>query len=79
VTPRRRSEAACGQYLQPTPRHHPVEAFVPPGVFEEYARMARAKGFLMVSASPLTRSSYHAGDDFSRLRDARQAALEAAE
>jgi lipoic acid synthetase len=48
-------------------------------MFEEYARMARAKGFLMVSASPLTRSSYHAGDDFSRLRDARQAALEAAE
>ncbi len=67
-----------GQYLQPTPRHHPVEAFVPPDVFEEYARMARAKGFLMVSASPLTRSSYHAGDDFARLRDARQAALAAA-
>jgi lipoic acid synthetase len=67
-----------GQYLQPTPRHHPVESFVPPDVFEEYARMARAKGFLMVSASPLTRSSYHAGDDFARLRDARQAALAAA-
>jgi lipoyl synthase len=64
-----------GQYLQPTPRHHPVERFVPPAEFEDYARMARAKGFLMVSASPLTRSSYHAGDDFERLRRARQAAL----
>ena len=67
-----------GQYLQPTPRHHPVARFVPPAEFEDYARMARAKGFLMVSASPLTRSSYHAGDDFERLRDARQAALAAA-
>jgi lipoic acid synthetase len=67
-----------GQYLQPTPRHHPVERFVPPDVFGEYARMARAKGFLMVAASPLTRSSYHAGDDFVQLRDARQAALAAA-
>jgi lipoic acid synthetase len=64
-----------GQYLQPTPRHHPVERFVPPAEFEDYARMARAKGFLMVSASPLTRSSYHAGDDFERLRRTRQAAL----
>jgi len=63
-----------GQYLQPTPRHHPVARFVPPAEFEDYARMARAKGFLMVSASPLTRSSYHAGDDFARLRSARQAA-----
>ena len=64
-----------GQYLQPTPRHHPVARFVPPDEFEDYARMARAKGFLMVSASPLTRSSYHAGDDFERLRSAREAAL----
>ena len=64
-----------GQYLQPTPRHHPVARFVPPDEFEDYARMARAKGFLMVSASPLTRSSYHAGDDFERLRSARDAAL----
>ena len=55
-----------GQYLQPTPRHHAVERFVEPSEFESYARMARAKGFLMVSASPLTRSSYLAGDDFSR-------------
>jgi lipoyl synthase len=64
-----------GQYLQPTPRHHPVERFVTPEEFADYARMARAKGFLMVSASPLTRSSYHAGDDFARLRQAREAAL----
>jgi lipoic acid synthetase len=64
-----------GQYLQPTPRHHPVVRFVPPEEFEDHARMARAKGFLMVSASPLTRSSYHAGDDFLRLRSARQSAL----
>jgi lipoyl synthase len=67
-----------GQYLQPTPRHHPVERYVAPAEFEEFARMARAKGFLMVSASPLTRSSYHAGDDFAQLRAARQAALAAA-
>jgi lipoyl synthase len=67
-----------GQYLQPTPRHHPVERYVPPGEFEEYARMARAKGFSMVSASPLTRSSYHAGDDFAQLRASREAALAAA-
>ena len=64
-----------GQYLQPTPRHHPVERFVEPGDFDDYARLARAKGFLMVSASPLTRSSYHAGADFERLRAARQAQL----
>ncbi|MBT4879964.1 MAG: lipoyl synthase [Alphaproteobacteria bacterium] len=57
-----------GQYLQPTPKHHPVERFVPPAEFEEYAKMARGKGFLMVSASPLTRSSYHAGDDFEQLK-----------
>jgi len=67
-----------GQYLQPTPRHHKVERFVEPAEFEGYARMARAKGFLMVSASPLTRSSYHAGDDFARLRANREAQLAAA-
>ena len=67
-----------GQYLQPTPRHHPIARYVPPEEFEEYARMARAKGFLMVSASPLTRSSYHAGADFARLRASREAALAAA-
>jgi lipoic acid synthetase len=68
-----------GQYLQPTPRHHPVERFVEPKEFEDYARMARAKGFLMVSASPLTRSSYLAGDDFAKLQAARNASLAAAE
>lgn len=64
-----------GQYLQPTPRHHEVVRFVTPEEFDSYARMARAKGFLMVSASPLTRSSYHAAQDFRRLRAAREAQL----
>lgn len=62
-----------GQYLQPTPKHHVVERFVEPAEFDEYAAMARGKGFLVVSASPLTRSSYHADDDFERLKAARQA------
>jgi lipoic acid synthetase len=60
-----------GQYLQPTPKHAPIDRFWTPAEFDELAAMARAKGFLMVSASPLTRSSYHAGDDFSRLKAAR--------
>ncbi len=64
-----------GQYLQPTPKHHAVERFVTPEEFQSYERQAYAKGFLMVSASPLTRSSYHAGDDFQRLRAAREAQL----
>jgi lipoic acid synthetase len=64
-----------GQYLQPTPTHHPLMRFVPPLEFEDYAKMARGKGFLMVSASPLTRSSYHAGDDFQKLRRAREEKL----
>ncbi|MCA0370277.1 MAG: lipoyl synthase [Proteobacteria bacterium] len=64
-----------GQYLQPTPKHHVVERFVEPQEFEDYARMARGKGFLMVSASPMTRSSYHAGDDFEKLKAARAALL----
>jgi lipoic acid synthetase len=64
-----------GQYLQPTPRHHRVDRFVPPQEFAEYRQHALGKGFLMVSASPLTRSSYHAGDDFARLRTAREAQL----
>jgi len=68
-----------GQYLQPTPRHHALERYVEPSEFEDYARMARAKGFLMVSASPLTRSSYLAGDDFAKLQAARHASLAAAE
>ncbi len=62
-----------GQYLQPTPRHATVERFVTPDEFASYGAMARAKGFLLVAASPLTRSSYHAGDDFQKLRSARQA------
>jgi lipoic acid synthetase len=62
-----------GQYLQPTPKHHVLERFVTPDEFEDYAKMARGKGFLMVAASPLTRSSYHAGDDFVRLKAAREA------
>ena len=64
-----------GQYLQPTRKHAAVERFVTPDEFKAYERMAYSKGFLLVSASPLTRSSYHAGDDFARLRDARAAAL----
>ena len=58
-----------GQYLQPTPAHHPVERFVSPEEFESYAQMARGKGFRMVSASPLTRSSYHADEDFKKLKE----------
>ena len=67
-----------GQYLRPTPHHAPVDRFVTPEEFESYAAMARGKGFLMVSASPLTRSSYHAGEDFEKLRAARAAKLAAA-
>ena len=62
-----------GQYLQPTRKHHPVIRFVPPDEFEGLKTVALAKGFLMVSASPLTRSSHHAGEDFARLRAARAA------
>ena len=62
-----------GQYLQPTPKHHRVDRFVTPEEFAAYEKAAYGKGFLMVSATPLTRSSYHAGDDFARLRAARQA------
>jgi lipoic acid synthetase len=64
-----------GQYLQPTPKHHKVDRFVTPDEFSGYEKAAFGKGFLMVSATPLTRSSYHAGDDFARLRDARMAKL----
>jgi len=64
-----------GQYLQPTPKHHAVERFVTPGEFADYATIGLAKGFLLVSSSPLTRSSHHAGDDFARLKSARAAAL----
>jgi lipoyl synthase len=62
-----------GQYLQPTRKHHPVKAFITPEEFKAYETIAYAKGFLLVSASPLTRSSHHAGDDFRRLRAARLA------
>jgi lipoyl synthase len=64
-----------GQYLQPTPKHHPVARFVTPEEFADFATIGAAKGFLLVSSSPLTRSSHHAGDDFARLRVARAVAL----
>jgi len=64
-----------GQYLQPTPKHAAIDRFVPPQEFDDYRRMAHGKGFLMVSASPLTRSSHHAGADFAKLRAAREAKL----
>jgi len=64
-----------GQYLQPTPKHHAVARFVTPEEFATYEKAARGKGFLMVSATPLTRSSYHAGDDFAQLRQSRMASL----
>ena len=60
-----------GQYLQPTPKHHKVDRFVHPTEFESYEKAALGKGFLLVSATPLTRSSYHAGEDFRRLQQAR--------
>ena len=60
-----------GQYLQPTSRHHRVDRFVTPDEFAAYEKAAWGKGFLMVSATPLTRSSYHAGEDFERLRENR--------
>lgn len=64
-----------GQYLQPTPKHARVEEFVTPQVFGGYGAVARAKGFLQVAASPLTRSSYHAGDDFAQMRAERERRL----
>jgi len=60
-----------GQYLQPTRKHAAIDRFVSPEEFKSYETIAYAKGFLMVSSSPLTRSSHHAGDDFARLRAAR--------
>jgi lipoic acid synthetase len=62
-----------GQYLQPTRKHAPIDRFVHPDEFKSYETLARAKGFLMVSSSPLTRSSHHAGEDFARLQAARAA------
>ena len=64
-----------GQYLQPTPKHAAVEEFVTPKAFEAFGAIARAKGFLQVASSPLTRSSYHAGDDFAAMRAAREKKL----
>lgn len=61
-----------GQYLQPTRKHHAVMSFVTPDEFKSYETVAYTKGFLMVASSPLTRSSHHAGDDFARLRAARE-------
>ena len=64
-----------GQYLQPTPKHAKVMEFVTPAAFNAYAGIARAKGFLQVASSPLTRSSYHAGKDFAEMKAAREARL----
>ena len=64
-----------GQYLQPTLKHHAVDRFVTPDEFASYEKAAYNKGFLMVSSTPLTRSSYHAGDDFARLKAARDKRL----
>jgi len=68
-----------GQYLQPSAKHHPIDRFVPPDEFQVLEQRAYAKGFLLVSATPLTRSSYHADEDFQRLRAAREAAEAAAQ
>ncbi len=67
-----------GQYLQPTPKHHAIHEFITPDDFRAYAAAARAKGFPLVSAAPLTRSSYHADEDFAALRAAREAKLASA-
>lgn len=67
-----------GQYLAPTKRHAPIDRFVTPDEFDDYRRIAEARGFLMVSATPLTRSSYHADSDFVQLRENREAKLNAA-
>jgi lipoic acid synthetase len=64
-----------GQYLQPTRKHHAVISFITPEEFKTFEAIAYAKGFLMVSSSPLTRSSHHAGDDFNRLKAARAARI----
>jgi lipoic acid synthetase len=64
-----------GQYLRPTPRHVEVERYVTPEEFDAYAQAARERGFLLVSSTPLTRSSYHADEDFRSLRAAREQLL----
>jgi lipoyl synthase len=68
-----------GQYLQPTVKHAAVDRFVTPEEFATYEKIAKSKGFLLVSSTPMTRSSYHADDDFNKLRAARQATMKAAE
>ncbi|MEC7210370.1 MAG: lipoyl synthase, partial [Pseudomonadota bacterium] len=64
-----------GQYLQPTRKHAPINRFVTPDEFDAYAATARAKGFLMVSSTPLTRSSHHADEDFAKLKAARASTI----
>ena len=64
-----------GQYLQPTVKHHAIDRFVTPDEFNMFERQAYSKGFLMVSSSPLTRSSHHAGEDFAKLKAARDKQL----
>ena len=65
-----------GQYLQPSPRHHPLSRYYHPNEFKELKQIAMTKGFLLVSSSPLTRSSYHADEDFRKLQDTRNKQLE---
>tara|TARA_B100001540_G_scaffold296258_1_gene297776 strand:- start:2 stop:940 length:939 start_codon:yes stop_codon:yes gene_type:complete len=65
-----------GQYLQPSPKHFPLDRYVHPDEFKEFKKIAIAKGFLLVSSSPLTRSSYHADQDFKKLKEARTKQLE---
>ena len=65
-----------GQYLQPSPKHHPLNRYYHPEEFKEFEQIAKTKGFLLVSSSPLTRSSYHADEDFRKLQDARNKQLE---
>ena len=65
-----------GQYLQPSVKHHPLDRYYHPDEFKELEVIAKSKGFLLVSSSPLTRSSYHADDDFRKLQDARNKQLE---
>ena len=65
-----------GQYLQPSAKHHPLNRYYHPDEFKEFEQIAKTKGFLLVSSSPLTRSSYHADEDFRKLQDARNKQLE---
>ena len=65
-----------GQYLQPSPKHHPLNRYYHPDEFKEFKQIAKTKGFLLVSSSPLTRSSYHADEDFRKLQDARNKQFE---